>query len=459
MNRSVKVDNPLLLRGFIEPLLFSEQFSDVTFVIEASGEKIPGHRLILASASVMLARMLYGHFVEGSSREVKLSGVDSTTIRSLFRYIYTGSLDISLNEIVPLMKSADQYCITGAKEDIWAAAKSIVEEADCSEASIAQILSILSEAFETDLAELVGLCMDYVDVNTQEVLESKAFVEISFQLCQEIVKRDTLNDCLEETQVLLGILRWVRGWGDLNVQDSANYELPTLEPDRMESLRRLCSHIRLPLIAGEDLVKLIIPLGVFEDSVMVKALSFHFAPDFVEEGESEPFFRDRIGSKRPWTWSEDLIGAHIVLGNEGRTAVAQHYDWEKTVGAVEWHSGLHSFSCGIEMNVAGSSNSWLIIIGVAQPGTSPSGHLGSGPKEWGFACYSGIKISSNDKREEYTKPCKSNDIITAQVDFRRKSLEFFINGASQGVAFTNLSGPLRPAVSLLRGQRVTLKFD
>ena len=160
MNRSVRVDNPLLLRGFMEPLLFSDQFSDVTFVIEASGEKIPGHRLILASASAMLARMLYGHFVEGSSREVKLSGVESSTIRSLFRYIYTGSIDISLNDIVPLMKAADQYCVTGAKEDIWSAAKSIVEEADCSETSIAQILSILTEAFETSLEDLVGLCMD-----------------------------------------------------------------------------------------------------------------------------------------------------------------------------------------------------------------------------------------------------------------------------------------------------------
>jgi len=458
MNRSVKVDNPQLLRSFLSPLLFSEQFSDVTFVIESSGEKIQGHRLVLASASVMLARMLYGHFVEGSSREVKLSGVESSTIRSLFRYIYTGSLDISLDDIVPLMKAADQYCVTGAKEDIWTAAKSIVEDADCSEDAIAQILSILAEAFEMDLGDLVGLCMDYVDVNTQEVMESKAFLELPFLLCQEIVKRDTLNDCLEEAQVLLGILRWVRGWGDLNIEDSANYELPTLEPDRLDMLRQLGAHIRLPLIEGKDLVKLIHPLGVFEDTVMLKALSFHFAPEtFVDESES--FFRDRIGSKRPWTWSEDLIGPHIVLGNEGRTAVAQHYDWEKTVGAVEWHSGLHSFSCGIEMNVAGSSNSWLIIIGVAQPGTSPSGHLGSGPKEWGFACYSGIKISSNDKREEYTKPCKSSDIITAQVDFRRKSLEFFINGASQGVAFTSLSGPLRPAVSLLRGQRVTLKFD
>lgn len=458
MDRSVKVDNPILLRTFVEPLLFSEQFSDVTFVIESSGESIPGHRLILAAASSMLSRMLYGQFVEGSSREVKLSGIDGRTIRSLFRYIYTGCLELAVGEIVSVMKAADQFCVTGAKEDIWVAVKSVIEDADCSESSIEQILLILTEAYESDLVELVELCMDYVDINTQEVLESKAFCELPFQICEEIVKRDTLNDCLQETQVLLGVLRWVRGWGDLNVEDSANYELPLLDSERLAQLRLLGSYIRLPLIPGKDLVKLIHPLGIFDDAVMLKALSFHFAPELYGE-DTKAFYRDRVGSKRPWTWSEDLLGAHIVLANELRTAVAQHYDWEKTVGAVEWHSGVHSFSCGIEMNVAGSSNSWLIIIGVAQPGTPSSGHLGSGSKEWGLACYSGIKISSNDKREEYTKPCKSGDIITAQVDFRRNSLEFSINGVSQGIAFTNLSGPLRPAVSLLRGQRVTLNFD
>jgi hypothetical protein len=308
------------------------------------------------------------------------------------------------------------------------------------------------------LDDILSLCLDYVDVNTQEVMESKAFLSLHFKLCQEIVKRDTLNDGLEEVQVLLGCLRWVRGWGELNSSDSANFELPALEEDRMEQLKALGESIRLPLIPGRDLVKFVQPLNIFSSDIMLKALSYHVAPECFEEDASQ-FFRDRVGSFRPWTWSEDYIGPHMALGNDLRTVVAHHYDWEKALGSVEWHSGVHQFSCSIDMNVAGSSNSWLIIIGVVSPHSQLVGHLGSGFKEWGFACYSGIKISNSDRRDDYAKPCKSGDVVSTIVDFRRKTLEFLINGVSQGVAFTNISSPLKPAISLLRGQRVTLRFD
>jgi hypothetical protein len=80
-------------------------------------------------------------------------------------------------------------------------------------------------------------------------------------------------------------------------------------------------------------------------------------------------------------------------------------------------------------------------------------------KEWGMACGSGLRISNGDIREEYATSCKKGDRITVCVDCTKKTLEFYRNGISLGIAFTNIVTPVSPAVSLLKGQRVSLVFD
>jgi hypothetical protein len=147
------------------------------------------------------------------------------------------------------------------------------------------------------------------------------------------------------------------------------------------------------------------------------------------------------------------------MSSDYRTAIAHHYDWEKALGSVVWHAGKHTFSVILDLNVTASSNSWQIIIGVAHPETLISGHLGSKMKEWGLACFSGLKICNGDMREEYATPSRKGDKITVSVDLKRKTLEYFKNDESLGVAYYNITPPVSAAVSLLKGQRVTLTFD
>jgi len=96
---------------------------------------------------------------------------------------------------------------------------------------------------------------------------------------------------------------------------------------------------------------------------------------------------------------------------------------------------------------------------VAQPQVPLNSHLGFGNKEWGFACFSGLKISNGDGREEYATASKRGDIIQVDVDLTKHTIEYIRNGESLGVAFKNLVPPLCPAASLLKGQGVNLIFD
>ena len=68
--------------------------------------------------------MLYGPFVEGSSKEIIIPNIEANVMKMLVEFIYTGQVALnSASIIVPLIQAADQYSITGAKEEFGKAAQ------------------------------------------------------------------------------------------------------------------------------------------------------------------------------------------------------------------------------------------------------------------------------------------------------------------------------------------------
>jgi hypothetical protein len=91
------------LSSAIGTLLLNEQYSDVILTIENSEERFFGHRQILAAYSPVFSQMLYGPFVEGSKREINIGCVDPDIFKTLLQYIYTGSVEVTIANIVPLI--------------------------------------------------------------------------------------------------------------------------------------------------------------------------------------------------------------------------------------------------------------------------------------------------------------------------------------------------------------------
>ena len=58
--------------------------------------------------------------------------------------------------------------------------------------------------------------------------------------------------------------------------------------------------------------------------------------------------------------------------------------------------------------------------------------------------------------DTYTTPSRKDDVIGLVVDLTTGRLEFTRNGLSLGIAYENVTGPISPCVSLLKGQKVTL---
>ena len=442
----------------LKSLLFSSNLSDFTINLVDSNERIPTHRQILASSSPYFASLLYGPFVEGTNKELKISDIDSDTFRDLLKFIYTGEASVTIQTIVKLIQAANRFCVPEATKEFTKAAQEIIESLDSSEESIEKVSMILCHSHYGKLEEISEMCLEYIDVNTHSYIESETFLHLPCEILELILSRDTLYDGMQEISLLLGCLRWAREFGDLDAKNPENFEVSSIPAEKLEELPKLIQNIRLPLIEAKYIINNIDQSGLFTKEQLYTAMAYQACPDSYSRNPSK-FFRERVGSQKPWDWSEEKIGAHVLLSTDKRLAIAHHYDWEKVIGNTVWYAGVHSFKVQLELNISVSSNSWQIIVGVASPSTSLSEHLGAGAKEWGLACYSGHKISCSDRREEYTGSSKRGDIIEVKLDLSMKKLEFWKNGNCLGVAFTNVTAPVCPAVSLLKGQRVRLIWE
>jgi hypothetical protein len=85
--------------------------------------------------------MLFGPFVEGNKRELTIPNIEPCILRSLLQFMYTGSVELDTDKIVPIIKAADQYCVLGAKGEFEKAAMTFMQKADHKdEKSIARVL-------------------------------------------------------------------------------------------------------------------------------------------------------------------------------------------------------------------------------------------------------------------------------------------------------------------------------
>ena len=101
---SVGVNIPTNLSG---ALWGKEDLTDIVFVVD--GERIPAHKLVLASQSEYFRVMLYGEMKEASQEEIVLSDVPLAPFKKLLQYAYTGVLQLD----EPLEVSYEHKCLNG----------------------------------------------------------------------------------------------------------------------------------------------------------------------------------------------------------------------------------------------------------------------------------------------------------------------------------------------------------
>jgi len=283
------------------------------------------------------------------------------------------------------------------------------------------------------------------------------FAKLPKDILLMIVKSDTLN--IKEVDLFDACL----AWGKREAKETKLDEKDGLKT----ALADILPHIRFPCMTTQDVAVKVTQSGLLDsDQILdlftylgIKANNKKATP-----GKSLAKFthRDRKGRKPPSWFKFDVNKKHsnLTCSSDGTTIssnTTSYYQpifgditlsegsWDYEIVLQQYYNSSYSVCVGY---VPSSYTNWSSsqMIGY-------SGHIPG----WSFACANAQKYNSGSMTN-YGRTCQQGDVVGVKLDLDKKTLEFSINGTSQGVAFTDVSGPVRPAVSLYGTNTVQLRF-
>ena len=180
-------------------------------------------------------------------------------MRKLLQFIYTGCLEIDDNILVELIQATDQYELKEAKIELEKAAHHFISKASHDSQAITKVLKILCDSTNCQLEELQKICLEFVDVHTEDILCNNTFMELPKEILNLILERDTLSDEIAEVQLYLGVLRWGRGYGNIDLKDEKQYSIEDIPEETLADIKNILKNIRLPQIPAEIIITKIEP--------------------------------------------------------------------------------------------------------------------------------------------------------------------------------------------------------
>ncbi|XP_050426635.1 BTB/POZ domain-containing protein 9-like [Adelges cooleyi] len=225
-----QIDHAHLMINDISSLHLSDRFSDIVLVVD--GERLPAHRVVLASRSKQFNDLLYNGLKESYQMEVLIKKTSITSFKILLRYIYFGRMDLSILEdkvILDLFRISNLFGLTNLELSLSEYLRSNINlDIVCSAYAVARLLQC------KDLQD--GL-LEFIDDHALDVLRSKDFLSLSPEALQDVLmSRDSF--VAEELDILLAVCRWI--------EEHQNH----LDPD---TKTKVLSVVRYPLISDEQL--------------------------------------------------------------------------------------------------------------------------------------------------------------------------------------------------------------
>jgi len=158
--------------------------------------------------------------------------------------------------------------------------------------------------------------------------------------------------------------------------------------------------------------------------------------------------KSRVGSGIG-KWDPDFKSPKLKIHNDGVTVtnIGSENTWQCVVGRQEYSRGRCRFAIEITKD-AKTTNTWRFIIGVVPLSFKPqeTSWLGS-QNSWGYIAGTGGKCHNQGKSEEYGEKYGNHDTIIVEMDFDKHTLAFHKNKTTQAVAFRDLHGPVKAAIS------------
>uniref|UniRef100_A0A182K3X7 BTB domain-containing protein n=1 Tax=Anopheles christyi TaxID=43041 RepID=A0A182K3X7_9DIPT len=175
------------------------------FIPMVQNERIPVHRLILASRNEYSRALLYGGLQESKLNEITLN-VALIAFKHLLRYIYTSALelkDMEVDDVLDLLGLVDQYGMTDTEMDI--------SDYLCKVLNIENVCKIFEETLLFNLKQSTPVCYKFLDVNASCIMKHDSLCKLFFDTLNRVLDRTcSQNVFIEQIEIVLAIQTWCK---------------------------------------------------------------------------------------------------------------------------------------------------------------------------------------------------------------------------------------------------------
>ena len=218
-------------------LLENKLFSDVTFVVGESKREISAHKLILASASEVFEAMFYGNFA--TSDRIKVPGLSPEVFSVLMRHIYTDKNSaLTEDNVLEVLCASKKYILPRLINECE---KYLIGNLTAKNACL---LYFAAKRFDEE--NLMLKCLETIDAQGDEALNSDHFSSLDHESVVSILSRDTLH--CEELTAFKALEKWAVAQCIRNglVRDSITAE------EKRKVVGEAIYHIRFPTMRMDE---------------------------------------------------------------------------------------------------------------------------------------------------------------------------------------------------------------
>ncbi|KAF0705009.1 ring canal kelch isoform X2, partial [Aphis craccivora] len=230
------------------------------------GTIIFGHKVVLISVSTYFREILTG-FIENNIDHIHIRKIDSTFLKLLINFIYTGEITVTEGNAKDLLAAAIVLQLDYVKNVCAEFLQTHLDPANC--------LGIKSFADFHDCMELSKSSQTYIKNRFSELVDNDEFLSLS---SVEVIKLISCNDLFVplEEKVFECVMNWVK------------HELDS----RKDFLPELMEHVRLPLISKQFLLEKVVDEPLFQTSLkcknfIIEAFKFHILKQLQPFTESQ----------------------------------------------------------------------------------------------------------------------------------------------------------------------------
>lgn len=201
MRKNLFVDEKLRQESFAE---FESMRRDCRFcdiIVNFGSYQISAHKVVLAAALPYLVDVLENSTSDCQRKEVSLEDVESNVLESLINYSYTGTIEITTENVESILHGACALRVSRVRDACCDFMENLM---NCE-----NVLGILQFAFNLDCDNLMEKADNYICENFEAVCKSEHFLKLPFYILKHIIRKDNLK-VRNEDPVLRAVLNWAK---------------------------------------------------------------------------------------------------------------------------------------------------------------------------------------------------------------------------------------------------------